>query len=166
MNVIIEGCDNAGKSSLIKHLVSRTKLSTYHNVVDKNAASTLAKQAAEISREGNTIYDRSSVISEYIYSMVLGRAPVVPFNISDISELCNNAIVIFCVPPIDKVLATTKEEMQGVRENLCELYNAYDRLVDNLSVLNCEFFVYDWTMDEPEAVVDYISETHLKRWEK
>lgn len=164
MNVIIEGCDNAGKSSLIKHLVSRIELSTYHNVVDKNAASTLAKQAAEISRDGNTIYDRSSVISEYIYSMVLGRAPVVPFNISDISELCDNAIVVFCMPPIDKVLATTKEEMQGVRENLFELYNAYDKLIDSLALINSRFFIYDWTVDSPEAVLDYISETHLKWW--
>lgn len=164
MNVIIEGTDNAGKSSLIEHLVSRIKFSVVHNTVDLDSASVLAKQAKEISRESNTLYDRSAVISEYIYRMVLGRPAIVKFDILSVKEVCDNAIVIFCIPPVEKCLASTKDEMQGVRENMYKLYEAYDRLVDTLNSMGAHFFVYDWTMDEPQSVLDYITESHAKWW--
>ena len=65
------------------------------------------KQAAENALEGNSIYDRSAVISEYIYCLVLQRTPVININISHVADMCDNAIVIFCMPPVEKVLATT-----------------------------------------------------------
>lgn len=168
MNIIIEGPDNAGKSTLIKFLESRTQRAVTHNTVDKDSLSVLGKQRKELSLEGNSIFDRSAVISEYIYCLVLGRAPVVKFNLSHVGDLCDNAIVIFCLPPLDKVLATTKYEMPGVVENLEALYNQYDNMVDELVMMGKQFFVYDWTMEEDgaEAALEYINERNDKEWKK
>lgn len=168
MNVIIEGPDNSGKSTLIKFLESNLRRSVIHNTVDKDSTSVLGKQAQELSLEGNIIYDRSAVISEYIYCLVLQRAPVIPFNISHVADLCDNAIVVFCLPPLDKVLATTKDEMPGVVENLEKLYNQYDNLIDELVMMGKQFFVYDWTIeaDGAEAALEYINERNEKEWTK
>lgn len=168
MNIILEGPDNAGKSGLAKFLESNLKRSVIHNTVDKDPESVLAKQAQENALEGDCIYDRSAVISEYIYCMVLQRTPVVHFSLSDVADLCDNAMVVFCLPPLEKVLATVKEEMPGVRENLEALYNQYDNLIDELVMMGKQFFVYDWTIEEDsaEAVLDYINERNLKEWTK
>ena len=62
MNITVEGPDNAGKSTLIKFIESHFKRSVVHNTVDKDSSSVLAKQAKELSLEGNLIYDRSAEI--------------------------------------------------------------------------------------------------------
>ncbi|QDH45124.1 guanylate kinase [Salmonella phage SE13] len=168
MNIIIEGPDNAGKSTLIEFLKSRTGRSVIHNTVDKNPESVMAKQTKENALEGNCIYDRSAVISEYIYCLVLQRTPVVNINISHVADMCDNAIVIFCMPPVEKVLATTKDEMPGVVENLEALYNQYDNLIDELVLMSKQFFIYDWTIEEdgPGAALEYINERINKEWNK
>lgn len=168
MNIVVEGPDNAGKSTLIKFLESNLRRSVVHNTVDKDSDSVMAKQAKELSLEGDTIYDRSAVVSEYIYCLVLGRTPVIPVNISDVADLCDNTVMVFCLPPLDKVLATSKDEMPGVVENLEALYNQYDNLIDELVMMGKQLFVYDWTMEEDgaEAALDYINERNLKEWNK
>ena len=166
MNITVEGPDNAGKSTLIKFIESHFKRSVVHNTVDKDSSSVLAKQAKELSLEGNLIYDRSAVISEYIYCMVLGRAPVVDFNIHHVGELCDNTVVIFCLPPLERVLSTTKEEMPGVVENLHKLYTAYDNMIDELVCQGKSFFVYNFEIDTEEDVQQYIDERMLKEWKK
>lgn len=168
MNIIVEGPDNAGKSTLIKFLESNLRRSVIHNTVDKDSASVLAKQAKELSLEGDVIYDRSAVVSEYIYCLVLQRTPVIPVNISHVADLCDSAIMVFCLPPLEKVLVTTKDEMPGVVENLQALYEQYDNLIDELVMMGKQFFVYDWTMEEDgaEAALDYINERNLKEWNK
>ena len=168
MNIIVEGPDNARKSTLIKFLEPHLGRSIIHNTVDKDPESVMAKQAKENALEGNSIYDRSAVISEYIYCMVLQRTPVININVSHVADMCDNAIVIFCMPPIEKVLATTKEEMPGVVENLEALYNQYDNLIDELVLMRKQFFIYDWTIEEdgPEAALEYINERINKEWNK
>lgn len=168
MNIIIEGPDNAGKSTLIEFLKSHTGRSVIHNTVDKDPESVMAKQAKENALEGNCIYDRSAVISEYIYCLVLQRTPVININVSHVADMCDNAIVIFCMPPVEKVLATTKDEMPGVVENLEALYNQYDNLIDELVMMSKQFFIYDWTVEEdgPEAALEYINERINKEWNK
>lgn len=166
MNIIFEGPDNAGKSTLIEFIESHLRRGVIHNTVDKDTASVLGKQAKELSLEGNSIYDRSAVISEYIYCLVLQRAPVFPVNISHVADLCDNTIVVFCLPPLEKVLATTKEEMPGVVENLTALYNQYDNMIDELVLMGKQFYVYDWTFEGPELVLEYINERNNKEWQK
>lgn len=166
MNIIVEGPDNAGKSTLIKFLESNLRRSVIHNTVDKDSSSVLAKQTQELSLEGNTIYDRSAVISEYIYCMVLKRAPVIDINLDSIFKLAENTILIICLPSIDKVLGTTKDEMEGVKENLRELYVEYDRLVDHLSVAGHHFVIYDYEAVEKEDVLEYILKRNEANWRK
>ncbi|UOK16670.1 hypothetical protein HBKIJOIA_00069 [Salmonella phage S1] len=166
MNIIVEGPDNARKSTLIKFLEPHLGRSIIHNTVDKDAESVLAKQAAENALEGNSIYDRSAVISEYIYCMVLQRAPVIDIDIYSVAELVDNSITIFCLPPVAECLKTTKDEMPGVVENLQAIYDAYDKMVDELSCIGKQFFVFDWTIDSQEEVLEYINERIMKEWKK
>lgn len=166
MNLIIEGPDNAGKSTLIEFLKPHLVGSVIHNTVDKDAQSVLAKQSAELSRQGNTCYDRSAVISEYIYCSVLRRAPVIDINLDSIFRLAESTILVICLPAKHHVTGTTKEEMAGVKENISALYDAYDSLVDHLSIAKVPFVVYDWEANEPQEILDYINHRNEMEWKK
>lgn len=164
MNLIIEGPDNAGKSTLIKFLEPHISGGVIHNTVDKDAESVLAKQSAELSLEGDKCYDRSAVISEYIYCSVLGRTPVIDINLDSIFALAKSTILVICLPSKHHVTGTTKEEMAGVKENISALYDAYDNLVDHLSIAKVPFVVYDWEANEPQEILDYIKARNDANW--
>ena len=157
MNIIIEGVDNAGKSSLIEHLMPYLIGSVVHRGFDADAQSVLAKQVDELSPTGNTCYDRSAVISGYIYDLVLGRTPVVKFNLDSVAEVCENTIVILCKPPLANCLATDKDEMPGVVDNHTKLFDAYGEVFYAMkNTYEVPFFTYDYTRNKPDDVVEYI----------
>lgn len=166
MNIIIEGPDNGGKSSLIERLQPALKRTIIHNTVDKDAQSVLAKQSAEVSREGNILYDRSAVISEYIYCMVLSRAPVIDIDMASIFEIARNSVLVICLPSKEAVCGTSKDEMEGVKENIERLYDAYDRLVDFLAIEGVPFFIYNWQADSVDDVIGYINKRNELEWKK
>lgn len=138
MSVIVEGCDGAGKTTLIQklqydfpQLELHPRFATSKEGPLDNLATLVYEDEAEMASR-RWLYDRHPVISEYIYGLHLPTRKVNPeFLTYDFYRIVrmieSSAFVIFCHPPFDvvKMNVEHEEQMPGVVEHLEELYDAY-----------------------------------------
>lgn len=161
MNIIIEGCDNTGKSTLIRALlVVFPGVEVIHRTYIEDRLQVIENAKEELT-EGPRIYDRSSAISETVYCSALKREAVASFDVDYIRQLVNNNIIIFCRPPFHKVVESEKEEMEGVKENMRNIYDTYTNFFRGmdfaLDLCPGAYLKYDWTSEGAlEALIDSI----------
>jgi len=141
--IIIEGMDNAGKSTLINQLSEHFKLPYAH------AHRSTAKSLEEAQRWHNwanacpktLILDRHPNISDLVYG------PIIRSTTAMTKEAAYKArakhYLVFCCPNIQTIKATyeLRDQMQGTHENLIALYDAYQDLMMELE----PDFIYDFT---------------------
>ena len=156
MNIIIEGPDNAGKSHLADFLKCNLERDLLHRSYSTDARQIAADFETEATPSNNLIIDRSVVISGHIYDSVLHRTPVVFFGDGHIKRLFTDNLVILCYPPRRYVVSTTKDEMDGVKENIHMLYQEYGKYFSRIGTKN--YMVYDWTADNKEEFLNRVKE--------
>lgn len=159
--IILEGCDAAGKTTVLMHLAQKFKLAI-------NRSYYRATQAHEIVDYHNwirscpqrLILDRHPAISDLVYGPILRG--YTPSTMRFARSVNNTSFVIFCSPPLQTIQANlhNEEQLEGVDKNLLAIYHAYEDLMETLA----PSFTYDYTDRSQlplleERVSDYLRST-------
>ena len=138
MNIVIFGCDNTGKSTLSQQLVdllnedidytaemvhSLGPGKTYQEMVDFMKQNLIPKGSTHTK-----VFDRFPVIEETVYGPIL-RGHDKFFDV-DISEFLDPVdLFIYCYPGLFTTLNWgEREQMDGVKGNVLEIINQYNKL--------------------------------------
>lgn len=141
--IIIEGMDNAGKSTLINQLSEHFKLPYAHahrsSAADRSSANSWHNWAAACPK--TLILDRHPNISDLVYGpLIRGSTPMTKEGAHKVRK---NHYLVFCCPSLQTIKATyeLRDQMEGTHENLEKLYNAYGELMEELE----PDFIYQYT---------------------
>lgn len=162
MIIVVEGPDNGGKTTLAQYLAKQlravfVKVERPRRAVDLTAYQNILEVARSYS--GIVVTDRHVAISEPIYGKIVRGG-------HDLKEadilLCLDRLdaVIYCRPPIERIIATISEraQMEGVVENTTAIVQAYDDWYnENLSRFR---FIghYDYTEDDSRVVLHNLNQ--------
>jgi hypothetical protein len=140
-DVIVEGPDGAGKSTLVSHLV-KTLGFTLHEKASRSIEGPMPELARWIDeslmydRQADEwfVHDRHPIISEPIYGPIVRGITQRPFqngqylmNVRDILQL--DSVVVWCLPDLGavsrNVAANARDQMPGVLNNIGKVHQAY-----------------------------------------
>lgn len=171
--IILEGCDNSGKSTLAAQLSRALSVPVRHSI--RPAPKATALQCLEHSsrqlRPQRAILDRIYAISENVYG------PVVRPNAHGLGDKASEALldlyqrpylIIYCRPPLETILKNGgREQMAGVLDHHRALVERYDRVMEDVIRFSCcRVIQYDWTNRiELPAVMDACTQ-HLKKFDQ
>lgn len=136
--IILEGCDGSGKSTLLEQLKERFQL-PIHNRFCTSEDGPIPHLFREVYDDLRTwddqpcsIFDRHSLISEYIYSLTTRDGDIDPQFLTGVAstmltKFAESSLVIMCMPPFENVKenAIQEKQMDGVINNLYQTYQAY-----------------------------------------
>lgn len=162
MIVILEGPDNAGKSTLANKLKADLNLEVVHpggppkNIADAIARCVEQSAVFSMSAEVNFIYDRVTCISDMIYRGVPEYHRVFKkFQ----AQFCRsmNVVIIICRPSNERLRNfddhvtkehETEEVVQHAKDNVDRIISEYDAVIDDFSsdrYIDC--IIYDFEHD-------------------
>lgn len=137
--IIVEGMDNAGKTTLVDRLSEDLKLLRISNRKRPTGLTDMywyAISMVELSKQYPTIFDRWQIISEPIYGPIC-RGTDWPSQ-ADLYALeamttAVNPLIIYCRPPDEVILNFgDRPQMEGVIDQAKQLIAAYDRAIERL----------------------------------
>ena len=151
MIIIVEGPDFSGKTTLCQQLVKDLNAELVKSVRPRYLENIYA-WSAKVSVIPNefVVCDRSPLISEMIYGPILRGETLIDQEDCDQTLDYLEAFIIFCDPGEDVVLSCNNDQMDGVKENLDQIYGAYQVQL-NPDVVN---FHYDFnnSADYPDLL--------------
>lgn len=152
--IILEGPDNSGKSTLgagLKSLLGwkfeHGKRFHVYDISDHGRGEAVYREALVQLTPRPIILDRCYAIGENIYGPIVRGHNNLNHRALDILRTLANSqsLIIYCRPPIENIVGTTKEEMPGVKENLEAITKTYDRVMDVLEKSGAFVIRYDYT---------------------
>lgn len=143
--IVLEGPDNAGKSTLGRQLSERFGVDVHHSSNPKMDYAQLRDKMREIINDPrrDAIYDRVPLISEGIYGTILRG--VNRFNCHEGQGLwqlfaASNPLIIYCRPPDETINVglefkpgESEDHIKAVREKHLVIAHAYDDLMTALA---------------------------------
>lgn len=138
-SIIVEGCDNTGKSTLIDRLSRELKIPVQVSCRSLPVDEQIDWMKEKLSK-GPFIFDRFAIISESVYGPLLrkevkfplkGKKPNSFHTIMKDIVIPANPIIIYCDPGLESILSTIeeREQMEGVAKNVKELLHRYRALI-------------------------------------
>jgi len=169
--VIIEGCDNCGKTKLIEYLVSGIIVPVIRSPGPKEPGYLAAWVLIMIHLQalGPIIFDRFPVISESIYGPVLrGRDVLKDYGETTFKSLLKSTapLIIHCRPPLSKILDWGhREQMDGVKEHITTLVDKYDYEMEMLRREGFAIVTYDFMSESltKQEIKGMIEQYFLRR---
>lgn len=150
-NIVIFGCDNTGKTTLAHDLV--TVLDCQGEFVPSAGPGDLEYQEAYISKylnkNGIKIFDRFAPIEESVCGTILRGEN--NFSDSAMFSLYMNKVdlFIFCYPGLLNVMNWgEREQMAGVKDNVVDLINGYNRIANWIIKNGMSLFEYNYCIPE------------------
>lgn len=156
--IVVEGCDGAGKTTLIEQAREGQKERYFLTVRASRYPPTVRTalqylQWIKRQRDLDLILDRIHFISDRIYGPILRNEDIfktfpLDFGIQDV------AAIIHCRPPTETILENCGKNMQlaGVNDNALAIIHGYDELMKTLQQgYNKKIFQYDYTNDDPRS---------------
>lgn len=155
---IVEGPDGAGKSTLVEQLADEldleigeratTNRDKLYEVTRQDTYTALG--LAVTAHEKPKIWDRL-FFSEMVYAPVIDRACEFSFEEQVFAKRVIGALgtpIISCLPPWEAVLHNVEgtHQMQGVSENLKNIYVAYKTIFQNMPWV----IYYDYTGEQSD----------------
>lgn len=150
--IIVEGCDGAGKTTLINKLQKDLNLITIKSPRPRNYqdCKDLLARTLLLAEGTNVICDRIGIISEPIYGPICRNTLGFPPK-SETEKILEaiNPIIIHCNPPVHACLENqhVKEQMPGVTDNTLKLYAAYNEWMCQLAGQSLCLIEYDYLQD-------------------
>ena len=151
MAIIIEGPDNAGKSTLAQELGNLLKYPVFHAGGPPETNELAIKFCFQQIKllDYAVILDRVTPISRQIYENRFSDPELTDFLKTMATN--KNTIIIYCRPPNETLMDMdnhqikdhdSSEHIAYVLENHHNFIELYDRLMNRT-----QHFLYDWTMD-------------------
>lgn len=157
--IVVFGCDNTGKTTLCETIQRSLKkiYKTDEVYIAKSLGpnKTVEEQVAfmeEMLNDENRsiIFDRFPIIEEATCGEVLrGKNNFAEWEGTDVINLLGKVdLFIFCYPGLFNVLKWgDREQLDGVKDNVLPLINAYNKMAFALKQLNFNVMEYNYTMD-------------------
>lgn len=138
--LIVEGPDNAGKSTLIRMFETEFNLPSFHAGGPPKSSEDILKRRAAAYRNclKRIIQDRNYFISDIVYGSVLRKDPCYQNFSLMLKMLQLKPLVIYCRPSMQHLMQIgdhkakaheTQEHVDKVKENQKELVWHYDALM-------------------------------------
>lgn len=158
--IIIEGPDNAGKSTLAEKLSKSIGVAVHHSGGPaKNDEEILHRAELVFDQTGPRIYDRVPFISDYVYRTVLKDKPSPFLDMNLVKRYLKrlkkiHPVIILCWPPVPVMMAMeghqrsaheTEEHFNRVKDNQEQFIHLYNQLF-----LDIPHYKYDYTADPLE----------------
>lgn len=155
-NIIVEGPDGAGKTTLTEMLRERVKRRYFVMLRHSCRPYTWADAIAFLDLINRTpiqltmVIDRHPIISEPIYGPILRGKDLLEAQ-SDEWKLSviqhTSDFVVYCRPPRGTIIENLSKQPQlaGVAEKIDQLIEAYDIAIERLRAARVRVYVYDWT---------------------
>lgn len=166
--IIIEGPDNAGKTTLAKKLSKRLDLPMVHSVRPKRGDSpevVLSHSNSQLQPQ-NAILDRVYAISEWVYGRVIrGKTALGHFHSQALLDLYHRPyLIIHCRPKMETILDNRgRDQMAGVIDNHKRIVEEYDYIMADLNRFShCTVVSYDWESNSFDILANRCS-GHLSR---
>ena len=155
-NIVIFGCDNAGKTTLAYELQDMISnfgyIVEYHHSLGKDA--TLDEMhnfmRENLIKDCVTIFDRFPVIEERVCGKVLrGKDAFQSYYLSyrdEFDSMCSKVdLFIFCMPHLFDVLNWgEREQMDGVKDYALDLISGYQKMAVELKQKGFNVIQYSW----------------------
>ena len=144
--IIIEGCDNTGKSTLILSLATDLRMATARSTGRPGSERAIQDYHSWCEDcPQKLILDRHPALSDLVYGSLLRNHTHSDLGLAH--RVVEDHFLIYCRPPTSKVIANIldREQMEGVTANAIKLLQGYD---DLMSLLQPDF-TYDYT--QPDA---------------
>jgi predicted HAD superfamily Cof-like phosphohydrolase len=167
--IIIEGCDFAGKSTLINKLSKDLSLLAIKAIRPRTMddVDNWLDKVTYLTADEPIICDRTPLISEPIYGDIIRGNPVIDAFSAERDLSMLYPIVVFCNPPWDHVKTCDNEQMSGVHENLMALHGRYQEHVHALSTMCViDMIEYDFTKDSYENLLTELNNKIIHHSEK
>ncbi len=168
--IIIEGPDNAGKSTLAAILSKTFNLPIHHaGGPPKNYDEIMERSNYILNNSSGFIFDRVPFISEPVYSILRN------YNLfADEFEVYNRLkklkpIIIYCRPPDNIILDLTThgvkdwddlDHLLGVSNNIKKLVDRYDEVMNSSYLPPCR--LYDYTSDGIDNLIEWVKHEILR----
>lgn len=157
MLIVVEGVDGSGKTTLIQNFrqVAKQLCWIFSRSGPPQGPSDLLSTIGLLDRARYysipLITDRHPLISEPIYGPIIRGKSLIE---EDWPEALGHKYlgglvsrVIYCKPSLETARKSSRRERQieGVHEKYRDLYQAYDKAMENLRFLGIHVVEYDWT---------------------
>jgi hypothetical protein len=155
--IVVEGCDGAGKTTLIERAREGQKERYFCTVRASRYPPDLKTafqylQWVKHQRDFDLLLDRIHFISDRVYGPILrgqdifGEMPL-DFGLQTV------AAIVYCRPATEVIHANARKGMQmsGVLEHLDALITGYDDLMKRLEQKGLKVIRYDYGQDDPKA---------------
>lgn len=157
-NIVIFGCDNSGKTTLATSLKFICDLKygsdNVYKVTSLGPKRTLTEQVNFMEKnlisEGVKIFDRFPLIEEYVCGPIFrNKNNFENYPASEGEKLLRSVdLFIFCYPGLFSVIDWgAREQMDGVKENVIELINGYNKIAFDLKKSGFNIVEYNYTTD-------------------
>lgn len=163
MSIIVEGFDNAGKTTLVKHLASTFGLPVVVSAFDSRSKYEdrmyhVHLRFMNLLKTGvSFIGDRCSMVSEDVYGPpIRGVNDILKQSLFDEKKLWDDLFLhtrlfIYCRPSDERIMNFgDRDQMPGVIEQAQTLLDRYDDLMNALMDKGYPIHIYNF--DEPNAL--------------
>lgn len=168
MIIILEGPDNAGKSTLAKKISERLNIEVVHpGGPPKNVAEVIRNlgEQSYAFNQGNIvsfIYDRVTCISDSIYRNNIGYKRLFESFQSDLiaSIMAQQVMVVYCRSSLTRLNDfsnhgikehETAEVVEFAKANVNRIIADYDKMMESISCIH-----YDFESPDADAKIAYI----------
>lgn len=138
--IIVEGCDNTGKTTLVTKLAQDLRLISVNNrkrPQSRQESEDYLHALLPLVKSHPTIFDRWQPISEPIYGPICRNTRILPFDAMEaqhriLSDVVHRPgpLVIYCRPKDSTILNFgDREQMTGVIEHAHTLIQEYDAMM-------------------------------------
>lgn len=144
--ILLEGLDATGKTTLADQLATQfPELTLRPSIGNKHDLDQIREQAYSEAHQRQDqmlmVADRSRIVSEYIYNPILAKREVAYPYLEWTSYLARftmgRHVVVYCRQSLNDIgkVFHKQEQLEGVRENLPELFKAYEEFMTMLRFL-------------------------------
>lgn len=158
MIIVVEGTDNAGKTTLALSIAKQMK-AIYVKSENIPPKDEYLPQYAHLLNKGEdygngiVITDRHHAVSEPIYGPIVRGASSVTLRLAE-DYLAAIDVFVFCRPPNEAITRTMNErkQMPGVDRNIHQIIDRYDKFFLREDIRG-RTFRYDWTKDSEQLLM-------------
>lgn len=143
MNIVVEGADGSGKSTLVDFLAQSLKWPVVHSEGPTKTADELNARAMRFLAQDRVIFDRHCIVSERVYGTMRGNVMTKPKHEFAFHHQKN--LIIYCrfAGPLDEHVAKehdTREHLDMIQRNHQRILAAYDEWAFKFAHIICRKF--------------------------